>query len=153
MLTAWRLVKTRHVATAWDGEGAAATGGRWNSPGVPVIYASATLSLSLLEILVHLPSGLMPSYKAMSVQFDESLVTTLPASAVPANFQSYPVPPETRAVGDAWVASGRSAVLSVPSVIVPMERNYVFHPGHRDFRKLRIGAAQAFPLDRRLAAK
>lgn len=37
----------------WDGKGAAAFGGRWNPPGIPVIYAAGTLSLAMLERLVQ----------------------------------------------------------------------------------------------------
>ena len=52
--------------------------------------------------------------------------------------------------GDLWVASGGSAVLRVPSVIVPGESNYLLNPGHADFRRLRIGAPASFPFDARL---
>jgi len=54
MPEAWRIVKAKHAATAFSGEGAAKTGGRWNSRGVPVVYASSTKSLAALETLVHL---------------------------------------------------------------------------------------------------
>jgi RES domain-containing protein len=37
----------------WDGSGAAAYGGRWNPPGVPVIYAAGSLALAMLEKLVQ----------------------------------------------------------------------------------------------------
>jgi len=51
---AWRIVKARHATTAFNGEGARLNGGRWNSPGERVVYASATKSLAALETLVHL---------------------------------------------------------------------------------------------------
>ncbi len=54
MPEAWRIVKEKHAASAFSGEGAAKTGGRWNSRGVPVVYASATKALAALETLVHL---------------------------------------------------------------------------------------------------
>jgi len=54
MPEAWRILKEKHAATAFSGEGAAKTGGRWNSRGVPVIYTSSTQSLATLESLVHL---------------------------------------------------------------------------------------------------
>ncbi len=49
MPSAWRLTKTRFLPTAWDGEGARRSGGRWNSTGTAVVYASSTLSLALVE--------------------------------------------------------------------------------------------------------
>lgn len=150
MPSAWRIVKTRHLATAWDGHAAALHGGRWNSPAVRVVYASATLSLALVEVLVHLPSEALPSFSAVPVQFDAAIVTTLAIGDVPPNFQKHPAPSETMSIGDAWVHSERSAVLSVPSAIVPMERNYVFNPRHPDFARVRIGRPENFPFDARL---
>ena len=41
------------------------SGGRWNGKGTAVVYTSATLSLALLETLVHLPSGMLPAFSAV----------------------------------------------------------------------------------------
>jgi RES domain-containing protein len=150
MVSAWRLTKTKHLATAWDGQGAKASGGRWNSVGVPVVYTSGTLSLALVEVLVHLPAGLLPAFSAVPVEFDESLVTSVAASAMPANWRDHPPPPETKAIGDSWVMAGASPVLKVPSVVVPMEFNYVLNPSHPRFAELKIGTPTPFPLDPRL---
>ncbi len=54
MVTAWRIVKSRVSTAAFDGEGARLFGGRWNSPGVPAVYASESRALALLEVLVGL---------------------------------------------------------------------------------------------------
>ena len=54
MISASRICKTRHLATALSGEGARLNGGRWNSPGLPAVYTSSSLSLATLEVLVHL---------------------------------------------------------------------------------------------------
>lgn len=150
MPSAWRLTKTRHVSTAWDGEGAKRAGGRWNSTGVAVVYASETLALALVEILVHLSSGVLPAYSALPIQFDDSLVTRLTAEELPSNWQGYPPPAETRAIGDQWVARGTTPVLRVPSVVVPWEFNYLLNPAHPDFAKIRKGAPIPFPFDPRL---
>ena len=153
MLSAWRLTKTKHLAAAWDGEGARRNGGRWNSVGVKVVYASATLSLALVEILVHLPSGVLPAYSAVPIEIDESLVEPLEAASLPPRWQDHPPPPEAQAIGDGWVAEARSAALRVPSAIVPSEFNYVLNPGHPGFARLRIGAALPFPFDTRLTGR
>jgi RES domain-containing protein len=153
VLSAWRLTRTRHLATAWDGEGARLAGGRWNSVGVRAVYASGSLSLALVEILVHLPSGVLPAYSAVPVELDEAVVEMLDPSALPASWMAHPPPREAQAVGDRWVEEGRSAALRVPSVIVPSEFNYVLNPAHADFRKIRIGAAVPFPFDARLATR
>lgn len=151
---AWRLVKTKYLPTAFDGEGARAAGGRWNSPGVRVVYAAETLSLALVEILVHLKdAGTLPAYSAVKLEFDEAIVESLPASALPKNWRDYPPPAEPRAIGDAWVAEERSAVLRVPSAVVPNESDYVLNPKHPHFSRIRRQPAVAFPFDRRLLAR
>src|SRR5437764_448299 len=55
-LRAWRIVKAKHAATAFSGDGAKKFGGRWNSPGIPAIYLAGSTSLAILEMLVHLQS-------------------------------------------------------------------------------------------------
>src|SRR3990172_1776005 len=56
-ITAWRIVKARHAANAFGGEGARVEGGRWNSPGTPVVYTSQSAALAALELLVLLGRG------------------------------------------------------------------------------------------------
>ena len=153
MPPAFRLVKSRYLASAWDGGGARRAGGRWNSPGVAVVYCSGSLSLALVEVLVHLPAGLLPAYSAIPVEIDDALVTTLAPGELPAHWRDDPAPQATRTLGDAWVAGQRSAALAVPSVVVPGESNYVLNPAHPDFSRIRIGKPQAFPFDARLAAR
>jgi RES domain-containing protein len=150
MLSAWRLTKTKLLPGAWDGEGAKKSGGRWNSVGIAVVYTSGTLSLALVEVLVHLPSGILPAYSAVRVDFDESMVTAVDPVELPANWRDHPPPPETKAIGDRWVAGGGRLVLRVPSVVVPNEFNYVLNPSHPAFADISIGEPMPFPFDPRL---
>jgi len=117
---------------------------------VPVVYASGTLSLALVEILVHLTSAPLAAYSAVPLEFPEALVTIVELNGLPKSWRDSPAPPETRAIGDKWVADRRSAALRVPSVVVPGEHNYVLNPNHPDFRRVRLGAAVPFPFDPRL---
>jgi RES domain-containing protein len=150
MLSAWRLTKTKLLANAWDGQGARKSGGRWNSVGIAVVYTSGTLSLALVEVLVHIPSGILPAYSAVRVDFDESMVGTVERGQLPVNWRDHPPPPETKALGDRWVANGESAVLRVPSVVVPSEFNYVLNPSHPALADIHIGEPMPFPFDARL---
>jgi RES domain-containing protein len=150
MVSAWRLTKTKLLTRAWDGEGAKKSGGRWNSVGIAVVYTSGTLSLALVEILVHLPSGILPAYSAVRVDFDESMVTAVDPVELPANWRDHPPPPETKAIGDRWVSEEGSLVLRVPSVVVPNEFNYVLNPAHPAFADISIGDPMPFPFDPRL---
>lgn len=154
MPVAWRLVKTKYLAHAFDGKSARAHGGRWNSPGVGVVYAAENLSLALVEVLVHLKdAGTLPAYSAVRLEFEEAIVDSVSPAVLPANWRGYPAPAETRAIGDKWVAEGRSAVLRVPSVVVPSESDYVINPNHRHFSRIRRDAPVAFPFDRRLLVR
>lgn len=151
MIESWRIVKSRHAAAAFDGEGARLLGGRWNSPGTRMVYTSATVALAALEMLVHLGRGMtLPSYVLIACAFDKSLVTPIDESRLPRNWRSYPAPVELQAIGDEWAKSAASAVMRVPSAVVDRESNYLLNPAHRDFAKIEIKAAEPFAIDLRL---
>lgn len=150
MLEAWRMVKEKHIATAFSGEGAARTGGRWNSRGVAVVYTSATRSLAALETLVHLNPLVMFNYRIIRVEFDDGWVERLTLAALSSDWNMEPPPLSTRQLGDDWARSSRSAILAVPSVIISDETNYVLNPAHPDFKKIAIDEPAPFTFDPRL---
>jgi RES domain-containing protein len=152
MPVAWRIVKTSRAAAAFDGEGARLYGGRWNSPGHAVVYTAESVSLAALELLVHLHgSALLASYSVISVTFRSEWLRELGRRELPAGWNAYPAPLRLRELGDAWIAARASAVLEVPSAVVPAEKNYLLNPAHPDFAKIRPGTPQRFSFDRRLA--
>lgn len=149
--TAWRLAKARYAATVFDGEGARIYGGRWNSPGTRVAYASESLALATLEVLANLQIvRTLSAYSVCRAHFDEALVVSVDLASLPANWREYPAPPELQAIGDTWIDGGRSLVLKVPSVIIPRESNYLFNPDHPKFSSLTIDPPEPFVLDPRL---
>ena len=151
MVTAWRIVKPHRVAAAFSGEGARLFGGRWNAIGTPLVYAAESKSLAALEMLVHVDAAeLLEAYLCIPVRFDRRLARALGFDSLPADWRA-PLPPSsTQAIGDQWAASGVSAVLEVPSVLVPGESNYLLNPRHPSFSTLRIGAPEPFEFDPRL---
>lgn len=152
-ITAWRIVKRRYQEKAFTGEGARQYGGRWNSPGRPVIYTSQSASLAVLELLVHLgESSILPSYSAIPVTFDDSLARALAPSKLPRDWRRHPAPFELKRLGDEWLGSLSSPVLKVPSAIVPIEFNYLLNPLHPEFPSIAIARADAlaFDIDSRL---
>ena len=149
-LEAWRMVKEKRVATAFSGEGAAKTGGRWNSRGLAVVYTSATRSLAALETLVHLNPPVMFNYRIIRLEFDAGWVERLTLAALPSDWQTEPRLLSTRQLGDDWARSSRSAILAVPSVIIPDETNYVLNPAHPDFKRITISKPVPFTFDPRL---
>ncbi len=151
-LVVWRFVQRRFAKEAFTGEGARRFGGRWNSPGRAVVYTAQSQALASLEILVHLDSeNSLRNYVAIPVTIEERLIMRLDAAKVPKNWRVYPAPRATRLLGDEWIVEQKSAVLQMPSVIVPTESNYLLNPLHPDFKSLIIGAPAAFAYDWRLA--
>jgi RES domain-containing protein len=151
VIHAWRIVKARHVGTAFDGEGPRLRGGRWNSPGTAVVYTSQSISLAVLETLVHFDrESPLPELVVVSCGFPDHLMSEIDGSALQDHWRSYPAPPELQRIGDEWIKSGRSAVLAVPSAIIESERNYLLNPQHAAFSAIEIGAPQPFGFDLRL---
>jgi RES domain-containing protein len=149
-----RIVKAKHAAAAFSGDGARKYGGRWNSPGKPVVYVSSTMSLAILEMLVHHGSQeLLKQYVLFEVTFDEGLLTAVDPAALPKRWRASPPAAAVQEVGDAWVAKGASVVLRVPSAIVPTEFNYLLNPAHPDFARIAVGPKQPVQFDPRLAGK
>jgi RES domain-containing protein len=148
---ACRIVKSRHAAAAFSGDGARKLGGRWNSRGVAMVYTAGSASLAILEMLVHLQAPeVMKRYAIIGVTFEDSLVSEIDPAALPKAWRKSPPPAAVQRIGDAWVAAARSAVLRVPSVIVPSEWNYLLNPAHPDFAKIIIGSKQMVQFDPRL---
>ncbi|MBC7983781.1 MAG: RES family NAD+ phosphorylase [Candidatus Obscuribacterales bacterium] len=147
---AYRLVKKRHAKEAFSGEGARIAGGRWNSPGIGVVYVSETLSLAALETFVHLqPVDRHYDYVwfriAISKDVSIDSVATLPTS-----WRRKPPTDATQAIGTRWVQASRTAVLRVPSILVPGEYNFLLNPTHPNFKRLKISRAATFDFDARL---
>ena len=151
MLTVWRIVKAKHAATAFDGEGARLSGGRWTSAGRRAVYTSSTIALATLEMLAHLDSTTpLTAYRVIEVTIPESLVSAVDVAALPAKWRDYPAPAELRAIGDSWLDAQRAAVLKVPSALVAVEYNYLLNPEHKDFPRITRGKPVPFPVDPRL---
>lgn len=122
-------------------------GGRWNQVGAPVIYAAGSLSLAMLERLVqrrNLGGTLLVEAEAP----DDLAVEDL-TSAPSAGWRVLGSP-EAVAAGSSWLAAGRTALLRVPSAVVPREANYLVNPAHPDAASLRVGAPQPLEWDARL---
>jgi len=149
---AWRIVKAKHARLAFTGEGAKQAGGRWSSPGVAAVCVAGSMSLAMLEVLVHVKAPeLLTKYVAFEVTFDDSLITRVNLKKLPRAWKQSPPPPAVQQIGDAWVAEETSPVLRVPSVIVRTEWNYLLNPAHPEFDRITRGPREAVKFDPRLA--
>jgi RES domain-containing protein len=148
---AWRLTRRKHQSTAFNGEGSARAGGRWNRRGTRVAYASDSRALTVLEYLVHVdPLNAPADLVFIECVFPDALVVKVESlGKLPADWKSYPTPISTQNLGTEWVKSGQSAVLSVPSTLVS-GRNYLLNTQHRDFSQMTTGSVEDFVFDERL---
>ncbi|NOS82297.1 MAG: RES domain-containing protein [Nitrospira sp.] len=148
----WRIIPKLHLSQAFDGEGARQFGGRWNRLGTRVVYTSATLSLAALEFFVNLDRDTEPDRLiAISADIpDDVRMGHIEVSDLPKNWRIYPVPEELQDFGTAWVTSASTAILVVPSAVIPDERNYLLNPAHPDFKRIRLNKPEAFHFDPRM---
>ena len=154
MLTTWRIVAAKYKSKAFTGDGARLFSGRWNSKGVAVIYTAGSLALASIELVVNLPSPkLLQTFIRIPARFDPSLVEELVPAKLPKDWQSRPISPKTKAIGDTWAKQQRSAVLKVPSIVVPEEHNYLMNPAHPDFAQIEVGRPVIYHFDPRLTGE
>lgn len=143
----WRVCRRQYAA--FDGEGARLAGGRWSHPGTAIVYTSATLSLAALELLLQLGQNDVPrDVVAVSAEIPDGVHRSVlvPEGVPDRDWRRYPTLAGLRDVGTRWAASMDTAVLGVPSVIVPDERNYLLNPAHPSFREIRVAVAEPFSL-------
>lgn len=150
-MRAFRIVKKRHVLEAFTGEGARAYGGRWNRPGVPMVYAAQTRALAALESLAHFAGAERRiDFVVFAIDIPDALLRRLDSSDLPPDWRGEEPRPSTQEIGSTWQESGRSVALLVPSVLIPQEFCVLLNPEHPDTRKVTIGYPDAFRFDERL---
>ena len=58
--------------------------------------------------------------------------------------------PEAVAAGEAWLREGQTALLRVPSALVPREPNWMINVCHPDAKRVKAGAPEPLEWDPRL---
>ena len=113
------------------------------------------MSLAALERFVHTDPDLEPpDLVAIPIDISDRIaIESLDATTLPANWRAFPPPPRPVAYGERWFRASQTAVLSVPSVVVPHERNFILNPIHPDFTRLSIGPPEPFSFDPRMWKK
>ena len=133
----------------FDGEGARIAGGRWNAPGLRLVYTAGSEALAILELLVHVSPQQIPSdHVCIPAEVPDPLIESLPEDALPSDWRRNPA--ATSRLGSRWLRAGASAVLRVPSVVVPREWNYLINPAHPAFPTLAVQPALPIEFDPRL---
>ena len=154
MASAWRIVRASRANTAFTGEGPWRYGGRWNSPGVRVVYVSEHQSTAAFEVFANrVPFILEEKYKAFHLEWPDGLTEIFPLKKMPANWRISPPPIEAMEIGDLWIQERRSAVLALPSAISPADTNFLLNPDHPSFKRIRIHPPIDFAFDPRLLGR
>ncbi len=145
----YRIADRRHPI--WDGTGALLMGGRFNSPGMPLIYAAATFSCAMLEVLAHTNIGAIPSTQAFveAVVPSDLATETWHAHELPEGWDSNDLG-IARAFGNQWLHEQRSAILFVPSVVARIDFNALVNPRHPDAARIQVSDPHEVIWDQRL---
>jgi RES domain-containing protein len=116
------------------------------------VYAASSLALASLELLTHIGNLPYPGrYVAIEAKFPPTLhIQSLRKSELPSNWRDVSNIDETQKIGDAWITCDESCILSVPSAIIPQERNYLINPSHSDFSKIAVVSKEYIDIDERL---
>lgn len=150
----WRITTRAHAS--FDGEGARLYGSRWTPRGMPAVFTSATLSLAALERFVHTDADLeSPSLVAISadVPAEEIAIDSVDVAQLQPDWRTFPPSPVLTAVGKRWLQASETAVLSVPSAVIPHERNFLLNPRHREFARIAVSRQEPFTFDPRMWKK
>lgn len=139
-----------HADKAMSGNGAYRHGGRWNPPGIRVVYCAESRSLAVIEVLANIKDAALLGDQAwvlIPVEVASELVEK--PLRVPDSWRDMPYGPASQAFGAEWVQAQRSAALRVPSVVVPGEFNYLLNPAHPGFKRIKVGPPEPFAFDPR----
>lgn len=151
-MKAWRLAKVRHKTL--DGTGGEVAEGRWHRRGRRIVYASASPSLAVLEVLVHLDlpvESLPDDYVLIGMDIPNDVaIKRMESSGLPSDWGAFDGS-ASRAIGESWLDKVESAVLLVPSVIVPEENNVLINPRHGDATRIVENSNRLFSFDSRLS--
>lgn len=148
------MIVFRIAAPKWAGDlsgnGAKLYGGRWNSPGLPMLYTSENSSLAMLEILVNSPiARLQMAFRLIEIAVPDDL-TLLFKQELPKSWNIYPHDAATAQMGDQWLQEQKSLCLKVPSSANPFEYNVLINPLHPLAIKLQVQQTQPLAFDHRL---
>ncbi|KRR08400.1 hypothetical protein CQ12_20530 [Bradyrhizobium jicamae] len=135
-----------------SGEGGLRAAGRWHTRGKRIVYLADHPASALLEMLVHMDRDLVPStYRLLRIRVSEAVdIQKVDVDRLAGDWRGRP--DVTRRIGDEWLDRAATALLQVPSVIVPLGWNFLLNPGHRDSAKVGIEEVVDTPLDSRLVA-
>jgi len=141
----WRISRHRDL----NGTGGLAAPGRWHYRGQPIVYLADSPASALLESCVHTSANdIPPEFTLLKIEGPDLRISSITFADLPKNWHVYQN--STRDLGTAWLHARESAVLRIPSALVPETWNFLFNPAHPDAARFRIAGAYPYPFDERL---
>ncbi len=137
-----------------SGTGARLSGGRWNEVGTAMVYAASSRALACLETIVHLNAGGLPLNRYLvEIEVPDDVwdaAEIADSATLGIGWDAEPAGRVSASFGTNWVAANRTALLLVPSVIVPEEQNALVNPSHPDARRIGVRKVRRWLYDPRL---
>lgn len=152
----WRIAidTPDYDATDLTGAGAKVTGGRWNRPGLPLLYCASTPSLACLETLVHLGTGDLPLNRYLvAIDIPDEVWAGREIhnpKTLPAGWDALPAGNVSLDFGDNWLTSGQTVVMAVPSIVVPEDHVVLVNPAHPEAKRIKAVKLRKWLYDARI---
>jgi len=144
----WRIARRPYADLS--GKGGMFGSGRWHNQGVKLIYTAASAALASIEYVVNTTQRPLDTVLMEITIPEEKLITIEEVIGGPLPGNRDGDHQNTRPLGMAWLESGRCAMLSVPSIVIPTERNILLNPDHPDFYKVTLIDVKPFFFDPRI---
>lgn len=147
----FRIVKAAWADTAMNGEGARINGGRWNPPGIPVVYLADSRALATLEILVHLGrKAVSLDWRIITAEVPDGMLELTTSASMPVGWDALPSSLISRKIGADWARQGKKPAILLPSAVIPTENTLLLNVRHPEFQSLKFSKPERFLFDRRL---
>jgi RES domain-containing protein len=155
LIRVYRIVREPYAKTPLDGEGSYRFGGRWSSPGTRLAYTAEHLSLAMVEYFVHIEASDPPKDLVVVAADIPDTVSrvALTQEELPSHWRQVPAPASLAVIGDTFAIERKSAILVLPSALVPSESNWLVNPLHPEFAEIQVNAAEPFGYDARFFAR
>ena len=152
MALVYRVVRQKYADRPLDTKGSWVNGGRWNPPGVSLLYTAEHPALALVEILVHMPQvpyAHLPTYRLFSLEIPDDSRRVLLAEQLPPYWNENNYARSQTILAD-WLTNPDVLAMGVPSSVMPDGINYLLHPAHADYATIQVVDEKALVIDPRL---
>jgi RES domain-containing protein len=144
----YRIARRAHAELS--GRGGTLYSGRWHEKGHPIIYGAGSVALAALEYAVQTSVRPIDSV-LIEIEVPDGVCVTIEdriGGELPGNWAF--VEEQSRCLGTDWLTEGKILMLSVPSVVIPFERNLLLNPRHHLFASVVLKRVVPFFFDPRI---